>query len=73
MVEILGRLVNGEGVEEDIDNLRDLSDTMVRAALCGLGQAAPIPVLDTLAYFRKDYEDRISQSILLRSLKTING
>jgi len=73
MVEILGRLVNGEGVEEDIDNLRQLSDTMVRAALCGLGQAAPIPVLDTLAYFRKDYEDRISQSILLRSLKTING
>lgn len=73
MVEILERMVNGEGVAEDIDNLQDLSDTMVRAALCGLGQAAPIPVLDTLAYFKKDYEDRISQSILLRSLKTING
>ncbi len=73
MVEILGRMVNGEGVQEDIDNLQDLSDTMVRAALCGLGQAAPIPVLDTLAYFKKDYEDRISQSVLLRSLKAING
>ena len=73
MVEILGRMVNGEGVQEDIDNLQVLSDTMIGAALCGLGQAAPTPVLDTLAYFRKDYEDRISQSVFLRSLKTING
>lgn len=73
MVEILGRMVNGEGVAEDIDNLQDLSDTMVCAALCGLGQAAPIPVLDTLTYFKKDYEDRISQSVLLRSLKAVNG
>ena len=72
MAEILGRLANGDGVAEDIDNLMDLSHTMVSASLCGLGQAAPIPVLDTLAYFRKDYENRISQSVLLRSLKTIN-
>jgi NADH:ubiquinone oxidoreductase subunit F (NADH-binding) len=73
MVEILGRLVNGEGVSEDMNVLEELSETMKLSALCGLGQAAPIPVLDTLQYFRTDYENRISQSVLLRSLKTING
>lgn len=73
MVEILGRLINGEGVPEDMDVLEELSETMKLSALCGLGQSAPIPVLDTLKYFRTDYENRISQSVLLRSLKAING
>ena len=73
MVEVLGRLVKGEGVAEDISVLEELSQVMTLSALCGLGQTAPVPVLDTLKYFRKDYENRISQSILLRSLKTVNG
>jgi len=73
MVEILGRLVNGEGVNGDLEVLEELSDTMKLSALCGLGQTAPVPVLDTLKYFRKDYENRISQSVFLRSLKTVNG
>ena len=73
MVEILGRLANGEGVENDIPVLEELSEAMKLSSLCGLGQTAPVPVLDTLKTFRKDYENRISQSVLLRSLKAING
>jgi len=73
MVEVLGRLVNGEGVEEDIPVLEELGQVMKLSALCGLGQTAPVPVLDTLKYFRKDYENRISQSVFLRGLKTVNG
>jgi NADH:ubiquinone oxidoreductase subunit F (NADH-binding) len=68
MVEILGRLARGEGREEDIEVLEDLSSVMTLSSLCGLGQAASVPVLDTLNHFRKDYENRIEQSILLRSL-----
>ncbi|MCG6878976.1 MAG: SLBB domain-containing protein [Deltaproteobacteria bacterium] len=71
MVEILGRLVNGEGVVEDITALEQLGRVMKDSALCGLGQAAPIPVLDTLAYFKRDYENRISQATLLRNLKAV--
>jgi len=73
MVEVLSRLVKGEGVEEDIRVLEELSETMRLTALCGLGQTAPVPVLDTLKYFGKDYENRISQSVLLRSLKPVKG
>ena len=69
MLQILGRLAGGEGAEEDIRTLEELSQVMIDSSLCGLGQAAPIPLVDTLTYFRKDYENRIKQSIFLRALK----
>jgi NADH:ubiquinone oxidoreductase subunit F (NADH-binding) len=69
MVEIYSRLVNGEGAQDDIVQLEELSSAMMLSSLCGLGQAAPIPVLDTLKYFRNEYQNRISQSIFLRTLR----
>jgi NADH-quinone oxidoreductase subunit F len=69
MVEILGRLTKGEGTREDVDALQDLAKVMTLSSLCGLGQGAPIPLMDTLEYFRQDYENRISQSLYIRSLK----
>ena len=58
MVEILERFCRGEGLAKDIKALEVLSDTMMLSSLCGLGQAAPFAVTDTLKYFRDDYERR---------------
>jgi NADH:ubiquinone oxidoreductase subunit F (NADH-binding) len=69
MVEVLERLARGEGAKDDMEVIEDLSSVMMLSSLCGLGQAASVPVLDTLTYFRKDYEARIEQSIFLRSLR----
>ena len=69
MLEILGRIAGGEGAVGDIEALEDLSKVMTVSALCGLGQSSPLPVLDSLKHFRKDYENRISQSAFLRTLK----
>ena len=69
MKEIYSRLAAGDGAAEDIDTLEKLSKLMMQSSLCGLGQAAPVPVLDTLKYFRNDYENRIKQSIFLRTLR----
>jgi NADP-reducing hydrogenase subunit HndC len=69
MLEILGRLVRGEGAGADIEVLEDLSKVMMVSSLCGLGQSSPLPVLDSLQYFRRDYENRIAQSAFLRALK----
>lgn len=69
MVEILGRLDRGEGIPEDIEALESLSDAMRLSSLCGLGQGAPVPVMDSLEHFRNEYEDRIKQSLFLRSLQ----
>jgi NADH:ubiquinone oxidoreductase subunit F (NADH-binding) len=68
MVEIMERLSKGQGAPDDIAILEDLSATMATASLCGLGQAAPMVVEDTLKYFRRDYETRIEQSVFLRSI-----
>jgi NADH:ubiquinone oxidoreductase subunit F (NADH-binding) len=69
MLEILGRLAKGEGAREDIETLEDLSKVMMVSSLCGLGQSSPLPVLDSLNYFRRDYENRIAQSAFLRTLR----
>ena len=59
MVEALERFYKGEGLHRDIVYLGILADTMAQSSLCGLGQAAPFAVVDTLKYFRADYEKRI--------------
>lgn len=61
MIGILGRFIRGEGRETDINLLEELSSAMRSASLCGLGQATPIPVMDSLKHFRADYESQIKQ------------
>jgi len=62
MLEILERLSQGEGTEKDIRALQELASAMMLSSLCGLGQAAPNPVMDSLQYYRDVYESRIRKS-----------
>lgn len=55
MLEILNRIVKGEGREGDIELLEELCYSIKDGALCGLGQTAPNPVLTTIKYFRNEY------------------
>ena len=55
MLEILERIVAGQGTLEDLDLLQELADTITETALCGLGQSACKPVQSTLRHFRQDY------------------
>ncbi len=59
MHEILTRICDGKGVEEDLELLEDLAEQIKNTSLCGLGGSAPNPVLTTLRYFRKEYEEHI--------------
>ncbi|MBW1710223.1 MAG: NADH-quinone oxidoreductase subunit NuoF [Deltaproteobacteria bacterium] len=58
-LKILTRITKGEGRIEDIETLRNLGATIKEASLCGLGQAVPNPVLSTLNFFLKEYQDHI--------------
>jgi ferredoxin len=55
MLEILERITAGKGTLEDLDKLKRLGQLMKKASLCGLGRAAPNPVLSTLEHFRDEY------------------
>lgn len=59
MLEILDRIVKGEGEEGDIEKLEELCYAIKDGALCGLGQTAPNPVLTTIKYFRDECEAHI--------------
>ena len=59
MLEILERIVNGQGKLEDLDTLEELAKMIQTMALCGLGKSAPLPVLSTLSTFREEYVEHI--------------
>ncbi len=55
MLEILTKITEGRGTEEDLGLLEELALSVKETALCGLGKTAPNPVLTTLRYFRDEY------------------
>ena len=59
MLEILERIVAGNGEPEDLDMLWDLSKTITETALCGLGKSAAQPVMSTLKVFRDEYLEHV--------------
>ena len=61
MLEVLTRITEGEGEENDIEFLERMANTIKATALCGLGNTAPNPVLTTLKYFREEYEEHVRE------------
>lgn len=55
MLEILTRITEGKGELQDLNNLEELAENIIKGSLCGLGQTAPNPVLTTLRYFKDEY------------------
>jgi Na+-translocating ferredoxin:NAD+ oxidoreductase RNF subunit RnfB len=61
MLEILERITGGTGTLEDIEKLERLARLVKKSSLCGLGRAAPNPVLSTLTHFREEYVAHVSE------------
>ncbi len=61
MHEILERITDGNGTEEDLNTLEELAETIKATSLCGLGQTAPNPVLTTIKYFKDEYLAHIKE------------
>ncbi|MGL4796813.1 MAG: NADH-ubiquinone oxidoreductase-F iron-sulfur binding region domain-containing protein [Paraclostridium sp.] len=59
LLEILNKITDGKGTEQDLIDLEDLSHTIISSSLCGLGKSAPNPVLSTLNYFYDEYKAHV--------------
>ena len=59
LLNYLDKICKGEGTYEDIDNMKEISEAMARASLCGLGQTASNPVQSSLRYFMDEYKEHI--------------
>jgi NADH-quinone oxidoreductase subunit F len=63
LVQVLARILAGEGTTEDLDTLLDTCDNINGRAFCALGDGATSPITSSLQYFRQEYEDYISGRI----------
>ena len=60
LLTLLEKIADGKGEMDDIKKIEHVGRAMQKAALCGLGQTAPNPVLSTLRYFRDEYLEHIN-------------
>lgn len=57
--ELMEKVNSGKGTLVDIQLMEKLGGVMSIACLCGLGQAAPAPVLTTIKHFAADYNGKL--------------
>ena len=60
LLEILEKITSGNGTEEDLDKLVELSNVIKDTSLCGLGQTAPNPILSTIHNFWDEYVSHVN-------------
>jgi len=60
---IIDKFRCGNGTQHDMQLLTELSSAMSLASLCGLGQAAPNVITDSMQYFRDVYESLIPANL----------
>ena len=55
LLEILTRITDGDGTEDDLQTLEEFAASVKSHSLCGLGQTAPNPIVTTMRYYRDEY------------------
>jgi NADH-quinone oxidoreductase subunit F len=61
MYDLLEKITAGSGTIDDLEKLEQLAYTVRATSLCGLGQAAPNPVISTIKYFKHEYLEHIQE------------
>ena len=59
LYEILDKICDGNGTQEDLERLKNLSNVIKDTSLCGLGQTSPNPVLSTMTNFWEEYKEHV--------------
>jgi NADH-quinone oxidoreductase subunit F len=57
--QVLRRIEAGQGVDDDLDMLVDLCESILGRAFCALGDGATFPVTSSLKHFRDEYRAHI--------------
>ncbi len=56
LYRMLTRIVNGQGLPEDIDKLEDVAGKIAGRTICALGDAAAMPVQSFIKHYRHEFE-----------------
>ncbi|MDE6867854.1 MAG: NADH-quinone oxidoreductase subunit NuoF [Clostridia bacterium] len=60
LLEILTKITEGKGENDDLEKINEIATHMKSSSLCALGQSAPNPVLSAMEHFRDEYEAHIA-------------
>ncbi|MCL2089425.1 MAG: NADH-quinone oxidoreductase subunit NuoF [Oscillospiraceae bacterium] len=60
LLEILDKIIEGNGTLEDLDKMEQLCHHIKESSLCALGNSAPNPVLSMMKYFRDEYVEHVT-------------
>ena len=55
LVQILQRMVRGEGTASDIDTMLDVCDNILGRSFCALGDGAVSPITSGIKYFKDEF------------------
>lgn len=61
LYKLITRIRKGEGLEEDLDNMITIADTMFHTSFCALGQSLIMPVRSAIENFKQDFIKRIKK------------
>jgi NADH:ubiquinone oxidoreductase subunit F (NADH-binding) len=56
ILNILKKIRNGKGTEDDLKTLKELAELVNETSICGLGRSAGNHILTSLEHFRADYD-----------------
>jgi formate dehydrogenase beta subunit len=59
LVQTLGHIAGGEGSGRDLDTINELAEAMQLTSICGLGQAAPLPITSVVRHFHDEIERHV--------------
>lgn len=62
LYELVDKISKGEATLETLNLISELSVTVKRAALCGLGKTAPNNVISSLSKFKEEYLEHINEN-----------
>lgn len=60
LLELLKSITDGKATLEEFEQLQNLAYVIKDTSLCGLGQTAPNPILSTIANFKDEYLEHIT-------------
>jgi formate dehydrogenase beta subunit len=61
LVHTLESIAREGGSSRDLDTIDELAETMQLTSICGLGQAAPLPITSVVRHFRAEIERHVYQ------------
>ena len=61
LYDLLDKIARGEGSFEDVEHLKEVSQTMMLTSKCEIGRTVPKPILDLMEFYKEQFDTCITE------------